>query len=452
MTCSVVIPSHNYAHYLSDAIESVLAQSTPAAQIIVVDDRSEDNAEEVVDRYPQVQYISTDYGSEFFARRDGFLLTDSDAVVFLDADDRLTPDYIRDGLDVLGEQWQVGVVGTDIKTFGGTERVWKHIAGPISRRNGVHAGSMVRSSAIRLAGMFDDPPPSPDTHVDWWQWRKLLDYGYKVGRSPSLYEYRKGHDSMSKTKTKRQWYDRAAEGKSRVSILIPLSGRDYAWDELSQWLDRQTWPRDQVHLRLLDNSHNPAFSIEVREWVARSGYPDVRYAVSNEGRRGLADESRNRSWREVQRVVCRLWSQLTRKIDAPWALTMEDDVIPPDDVVERLLRRVNSLVDAVACPYLARDGKRFVVRIKGMPVYPGDFSGVHPVESAGFGCLLVRSDLLESHTFTYGPRGERHWYDWWFAESQSLHLLCDFDLLADHLAARSPDTPTGALPLAPVAV
>ena len=55
---AVVIPCYQYANFLAGAIESVLDQSIPAAEILVVDDGSNDRPEAVVDRYPNVRLIS----------------------------------------------------------------------------------------------------------------------------------------------------------------------------------------------------------------------------------------------------------------------------------------------------------------------------------------------------------------------------------------------------------
>lgn len=48
---SVVIPVHNGSRYLAAAIESVLAQTNPASQLIVVDDGSTDNSQQVAADY-----------------------------------------------------------------------------------------------------------------------------------------------------------------------------------------------------------------------------------------------------------------------------------------------------------------------------------------------------------------------------------------------------------------
>jgi glycosyltransferase involved in cell wall biosynthesis len=101
---SVVIPCWNQAHYLGEAIESVLAQSHPALELIVVDDGSEDNSYEVAARYPGARRLHQPNSGVAVARNRGLAESAGEYVVFLDADDRLLPGALEVGVRELAAQ------------------------------------------------------------------------------------------------------------------------------------------------------------------------------------------------------------------------------------------------------------------------------------------------------------------------------------------------------------
>jgi glycosyltransferase involved in cell wall biosynthesis/peptidoglycan/xylan/chitin deacetylase (PgdA/CDA1 family) len=98
---SVIIPCYNQAHYLEEAIESVLHQTYPHVEIVVVDDGSTDNTFEVASRYPGVLCIRQENSGLSAARNRGVGSSRGDYLVFLDADDRLRPRGIEAGIEVL---------------------------------------------------------------------------------------------------------------------------------------------------------------------------------------------------------------------------------------------------------------------------------------------------------------------------------------------------------------
>ncbi len=95
---SVVIPCYRQAHYLPQAIESVLAQTHSNIEIVVVDDGSPDNASQVAKQYPGVRCIRQENKGLAAARNAGIRSTNGEFLVFLDADDRLLPNAVADGL------------------------------------------------------------------------------------------------------------------------------------------------------------------------------------------------------------------------------------------------------------------------------------------------------------------------------------------------------------------
>ena len=57
-TLSVITPSHNSAEFLEDALLSVARQQGPRVEHIVTDCASTDNTVEILNRFPQVQWVS----------------------------------------------------------------------------------------------------------------------------------------------------------------------------------------------------------------------------------------------------------------------------------------------------------------------------------------------------------------------------------------------------------
>src|SRR5689334_10446763 len=100
MSVTVIIPTFNHAHYLADAIASVVAQTHPADEIIVVDDGSTDDPAAVVARFNGVRLIRQNNRGLSAARNMGLHSSTTSYVVFLDADDRLLPIALEAGLDV----------------------------------------------------------------------------------------------------------------------------------------------------------------------------------------------------------------------------------------------------------------------------------------------------------------------------------------------------------------
>ena len=89
---TVVIPAYNAGRYIGRAIDSVLAQTRAAGEIVVVNDGSTDETEEVVLRYGgQVRYIKQPNSGCSAARNAGVQAAQGNWIGFLDADDEWLP-------------------------------------------------------------------------------------------------------------------------------------------------------------------------------------------------------------------------------------------------------------------------------------------------------------------------------------------------------------------------
>jgi glycosyltransferase involved in cell wall biosynthesis len=100
---SIIIPTYNRGYILSRAIESVLNQTYQNTEIIIVDDCSTDNTEEIVKKFSdsRIQYISHSKNrGASAARNTGIKTAKGDFIAFLDSDDEYLPGKIEKSLAV----------------------------------------------------------------------------------------------------------------------------------------------------------------------------------------------------------------------------------------------------------------------------------------------------------------------------------------------------------------
>lgn len=117
---SVVIPTYNYGRFIGNAIESVLAQTIPVDEIIVVDDGSTDDTERVVRGYGgKVRYIKQDNKGVSAARNTGVENSSGDFIAFLDADDTWLPKTVESQIEKFREDEKIGLVHCASRIFDG---------------------------------------------------------------------------------------------------------------------------------------------------------------------------------------------------------------------------------------------------------------------------------------------------------------------------------------------
>ena len=109
---SIVVPVYRIRDYLAGCIDSVLAQTYPYWELILVDDGSDDGSERICDDYakrdPGITVIHQSNQGVSAARNQGVARAKGEYLAFLDADDRIEPQY----LDVLYKD--MAVQGADL--------------------------------------------------------------------------------------------------------------------------------------------------------------------------------------------------------------------------------------------------------------------------------------------------------------------------------------------------
>jgi glycosyltransferase involved in cell wall biosynthesis len=101
---SIVVNNYNYGRYVADAIESALAQTHNACEVIVVDDGSTDDSRAVIAGFGErIVPIMKANGGQGSAMNAGFAASRGSVVIFLDADDSLLPHAVERALERMRE-------------------------------------------------------------------------------------------------------------------------------------------------------------------------------------------------------------------------------------------------------------------------------------------------------------------------------------------------------------
>jgi len=119
---SVVIPTYNRARQVCVAIDSVLAQTWPSVEMVVVDDGSTDDTREVLKtRYPddaRIRYVFKTNGGPASARNEGFRHARGDYVALLDSDDTWLPWKLELQVLCMERDRSIGMTWTDMQELG----------------------------------------------------------------------------------------------------------------------------------------------------------------------------------------------------------------------------------------------------------------------------------------------------------------------------------------------
>lgn len=188
---TVVIPAYKAAGTLDRALQSTLAQTRPAAEIIVVDDCSPDDQASVAAKYP-VTYLRREInGGEPAAKNTGVQAAATEWVVTLDADDAWARKRLERIAHRIEQDAASDIVTTDAWVELEGQIIQRYYGGPtgarwaegdqrfeILRRNFIFSHAAVRRSRWLAVGGMDES--RLDVAADWALWVRMIFAGARA--------------------------------------------------------------------------------------------------------------------------------------------------------------------------------------------------------------------------------------------------------------------------------
>jgi len=266
---SIIIPCYNQGRFLDTAIRSALAQSHQDVEVIVINDGSTDETEQVASRYehdPRFHLINQSNSGLPAARNRGIRESNGLFLNFLDSDDWLESDMVRSLVAILDENPSIGFAYCDIQIVPADDSSENPYSVGKARQviNGDIFDSLIiggyfppqtvliRRSVLDKIGNFDEMLGG---HADYDLWLRAAVHGYKaLYLDKKLAHYRMHGQNMSLN-----WQHMQATRKAslaKIAILFP--------DRLSEAVNRTIEDREQMHhaQTWLNDQY-----LELKQWV-----------------------------------------------------------------------------------------------------------------------------------------------------------------------------------------
>lgn len=175
---TVVTPAYNQGIFLRDTIESVLSQDYPNIELIVLNDGSTDNTEEICREYDgKIRWETQKNMGQTPTINKGWRMSDGEIVTWLNSDDTYLPGAVKEGVDYLLSHPETGIVFAD-SIFTEADGTPLHRTRPVppfnykkfvaSCENPIsQPSSFIRRSVVEKAGELD---PKYFYFMDWDFW------------------------------------------------------------------------------------------------------------------------------------------------------------------------------------------------------------------------------------------------------------------------------------------
>jgi len=290
---SVVLPTYNRRVFLLEAIRSVVQQTLPVQEIIVVDDGSTDSSDIAVARFfPSVTYIKQQNAGPSAARNRGMQLAKGDFIALLDSDDLWPLNRLSLQIDMLRKQPHLEFLfGFEAKFVSDPEsaEVLLDISlqeelratqcpvsdplGLLLRENVIPTSSvLLRRSALERIGLMDENLRQAEDY-DWWL--RFADAGVAFAVVPEALCLRRLHSGNLVN----DWLNRTL---STVAVLTHHSSRarhsrdrlirriaDLHYDLGSHYIRALDFERARVHLLQAAPSERWPFALPIKQLLCR---------------------------------------------------------------------------------------------------------------------------------------------------------------------------------------
>lgn len=205
ITTSIIVPCYNQEKYLSETLDSVLAQTSQNWECIIVNDGSTDNSEKIIDEYCQKdpRFIKLNQHNQGLSssRNNGIKIAKGTFILPLDGDDKIGTQYLELAEKEFAKSPQPKLVYCQAEFFGAKNEFWdlpKYNYEKLLFLNHIFCSAIFKKEDYLKTKGYD--PDMKLGYEDWEFWVQLLRKEDIVVQLESIqFFYRQREDSMVKS-------------------------------------------------------------------------------------------------------------------------------------------------------------------------------------------------------------------------------------------------------------
>ena len=234
---SIIVPCYNQAQYLDECLNSVLDQTYPNWECIIVNDGSPDNTEEVAKKWTnkdeRFKYLYKTNGGLSSARNEGIKNAVGTLILPLDADDKIANIYCELAINALVKNSSLSLIYANSEKFGLVNEIWdlpEFSIEKLATENLIYCSAFFKKEDWERVGGYDEN--LMQGLEDWEFWIAILKKGGNVIKLKETCFYYRIKETSMITSLK-------DENKKRIFDYISIKHADFFVQHLGSFFKLQ---------------------------------------------------------------------------------------------------------------------------------------------------------------------------------------------------------------------